>query len=365
MRAALAALPGLRRHRARRVRVAGRSPRPRRDRPGRVGGARGRGPRRSRCTRSCCATPPAQGSRSRRSPAARNRGPRGCAATGGPRRAGWEQLGDPYERALELAESGEPAPTLEALRMLDDLGADAAVRQVRQRLRELGVTAHPAPPDGRHPRPPGRAHPAPGRRPGPARRRPDQRRDRRPARAVRADGGHARRRHPRPARRAHPPGGGGGGADADHRRSSVAPTDAGGRRSAVHCAHDRHRSRSDLDGARRRPVHRPLRQHPARGAGRAHRSGPRGADPAAERPVRVAGHGLGRGTAGADPPARRERGRPARRPVRRRSPPGRRPGPVPADAQQEPARTTGGCAGSSPRRSRGAGSTHWPRGSRS
>jgi DNA-binding CsgD family transcriptional regulator len=56
---------------------------------------------------------------------------------------GWERLGDPYERALELAASGEPEPTLEALRILDDLGADAAVRRVRQRLRELGVTRIP------------------------------------------------------------------------------------------------------------------------------------------------------------------------------------------------------------------------------
>jgi DNA-binding NarL/FixJ family response regulator len=68
---------------------------------------------------------------------------------------GWERLGDPYEQALELAASGEPEPTLEALRILDDLGADAAVRQVRQRLRELGVTRIP-----RRPTAGTRAHPA-------------------------------------------------------------------------------------------------------------------------------------------------------------------------------------------------------------
>ena len=68
---------------------------------------------------------------------------------------GWEQIGDPYEQALELAESGEPSATLEALRTLDDLGADAAVRQVRQRLRELGVTRIPRRPTART-----RAHPA-------------------------------------------------------------------------------------------------------------------------------------------------------------------------------------------------------------
>ncbi|MDT7581794.1 MAG: hypothetical protein QOK35_3058, partial [Pseudonocardiales bacterium] len=68
---------------------------------------------------------------------------------------GWERLGDPYEQALELAASGEPEPTLAALRTLDDLGADAAVRQVRRRLRELGVTRIP-----RRPTAGTRAHPA-------------------------------------------------------------------------------------------------------------------------------------------------------------------------------------------------------------
>jgi DNA-binding CsgD family transcriptional regulator/tetratricopeptide (TPR) repeat protein len=56
---------------------------------------------------------------------------------------GWERVGDPYERALELAASGEPEPTVEALRILDDLGADAAARHVRRRLRDLGVTRLP------------------------------------------------------------------------------------------------------------------------------------------------------------------------------------------------------------------------------
>jgi DNA-binding CsgD family transcriptional regulator len=68
---------------------------------------------------------------------------------------GWEEIGDPYERALELATSGEPAPTLEALRALEDLGAHAAVRHVRQRLRELGITRIP-----RRPTAGTRAHPA-------------------------------------------------------------------------------------------------------------------------------------------------------------------------------------------------------------
>jgi DNA-binding CsgD family transcriptional regulator len=55
----------------------------------------------------------------------------------------WQEIGDPYERALELADSGEVEPTMEALRALADLGADAAVRMVRRRLRALGVTRLP------------------------------------------------------------------------------------------------------------------------------------------------------------------------------------------------------------------------------
>lgn len=55
----------------------------------------------------------------------------------------WEAIGDPFEQALELADSGEIAPTLEALRMLDSLGADAVAFKVRGRLRALGVRAVP------------------------------------------------------------------------------------------------------------------------------------------------------------------------------------------------------------------------------
>ena len=57
--------------------------------------------------------------------------------------AGWAEIGDPYERALELAGSGEVEPTLTALRALEDLGADAAAALVRQRLTALGVTRVP------------------------------------------------------------------------------------------------------------------------------------------------------------------------------------------------------------------------------
>jgi DNA-binding CsgD family transcriptional regulator/tetratricopeptide (TPR) repeat protein len=55
----------------------------------------------------------------------------------------WEEIGDPYERALELAESGEPGPTLEAFAVLDRLGAHPAAALVRQRLRALGINRLP------------------------------------------------------------------------------------------------------------------------------------------------------------------------------------------------------------------------------
>ena len=52
---------------------------------------------------------------------------------------GWEAAGDPYEQALELAESGEPEPTLAGLRLLDALGATAPAALVRRRLRAMGA----------------------------------------------------------------------------------------------------------------------------------------------------------------------------------------------------------------------------------
>ena len=57
--------------------------------------------------------------------------------------AAWERAGDPYEQALELAESGEVEPTLRALQILDDLGATPAATLVRRRLRDLGVQRIP------------------------------------------------------------------------------------------------------------------------------------------------------------------------------------------------------------------------------
>jgi DNA-binding CsgD family transcriptional regulator/tetratricopeptide (TPR) repeat protein len=69
--------------------------------------------------------------------------------------AAWECLGDPYERALELAESGEVGPTLEALAVFDRLGARPAAAWTRRRLRALGLTTVP-----RGPQPTTRANPA-------------------------------------------------------------------------------------------------------------------------------------------------------------------------------------------------------------
>ncbi|MHC1558779.1 ATP-binding protein [Actinomycetospora sp. C-140] len=53
--------------------------------------------------------------------------------------AAWERVGAPYERALELAESGEAEPLLRALDVLHDLGATPAAALVRRRLAERGV----------------------------------------------------------------------------------------------------------------------------------------------------------------------------------------------------------------------------------
>jgi DNA-binding CsgD family transcriptional regulator len=55
----------------------------------------------------------------------------------------WKQIGDPYERALELAESGEAVSMLESLDVLDRLGATAAAHLVRHRLRSVGVSRIP------------------------------------------------------------------------------------------------------------------------------------------------------------------------------------------------------------------------------
>ena len=57
--------------------------------------------------------------------------------------AEWARIGSPYHRALELVDSGEADPTLEALQVFDSLGSPGAVQIARRRLRELGVTQLP------------------------------------------------------------------------------------------------------------------------------------------------------------------------------------------------------------------------------
>ena len=62
---------------------------------------------------------------------------------------------DPYEQAAEQAVSGAAEPAVDALRVLAELGATAAVAVVRRRLKAIGVRAVP-----RGPQPSTRAHPA-------------------------------------------------------------------------------------------------------------------------------------------------------------------------------------------------------------
>jgi DNA-binding CsgD family transcriptional regulator len=67
----------------------------------------------------------------------------------------WQERGLPYERALALAQAQESEPVLEALAVVDGLGATATARVLRRRLREQGVTTIP-----RGPRTATRANPA-------------------------------------------------------------------------------------------------------------------------------------------------------------------------------------------------------------
>jgi DNA-binding CsgD family transcriptional regulator len=69
--------------------------------------------------------------------------------------AAWAALGAPYERALALVAADEPDALLEALTVLDELGAVPLAARVRARLRELGARSIP-----RGPRPSTRANPA-------------------------------------------------------------------------------------------------------------------------------------------------------------------------------------------------------------
>ncbi len=67
----------------------------------------------------------------------------------------WQEAGAPYERALALSFSSEHTDLLEALSILDGLGAAPLARMVRDRLRDLGVTRVP-----RGPAPATRENPA-------------------------------------------------------------------------------------------------------------------------------------------------------------------------------------------------------------
>ncbi|MDD7942313.1 AAA family ATPase [Actinomycetospora lutea] len=58
----------------------------------------------------------------------------------------WAALGSPYEQALALVDTGEPAEAFAALELLDRLGADAVAAKVRRDLRGRGVTGVPARP---------------------------------------------------------------------------------------------------------------------------------------------------------------------------------------------------------------------------
>jgi DNA-binding CsgD family transcriptional regulator/tetratricopeptide (TPR) repeat protein len=55
----------------------------------------------------------------------------------------WDERGYRYDAALSLVDSGEESALLEALEILRDLGAEATVRLVVQRLREMGVRSIP------------------------------------------------------------------------------------------------------------------------------------------------------------------------------------------------------------------------------
>jgi DNA-binding CsgD family transcriptional regulator len=67
----------------------------------------------------------------------------------------WRADQRPYELAIELASSGEIAPTLEGLALFDHLGAVPAAKLTRRRLRDLGARSIP-----RGPQTTTREHPA-------------------------------------------------------------------------------------------------------------------------------------------------------------------------------------------------------------
>lgn len=60
-----------------------------------------------------------------------------------PRHQTLPRQADPYERALRAAETGSAETAIEALRVLDELGAAPAANRLRRRLRDLGVQRIP------------------------------------------------------------------------------------------------------------------------------------------------------------------------------------------------------------------------------
>ncbi|WP_029137616.1 ATP-binding protein [Nakamurella lactea] len=66
----------------------------------------------------------------------------------------WALAGNPYEQALELSESPDPAVVFEALELFDRLGATVPATRTRRRLRQAGISGVP-----RGPRPSTRANP--------------------------------------------------------------------------------------------------------------------------------------------------------------------------------------------------------------
>ena len=113
-------------------------------------------------------------------------------------------VGWSYDRALMLSLLDDEEALLEALEIARGLGAEPLARRVASRMRELGAP-HPARAARRDPGEPGRADAASARGAGAARGRLDERRDRRPARRLAANGRAPRRRGDDQARRVDAP----------------------------------------------------------------------------------------------------------------------------------------------------------------
>ena len=101
----------------------------------------------------------------------------------------FHRLSMPYDGALALVDSGDPALSARALDILDRLGADAVAAKVRRELRSQGMSGGTGAQTLRDAGQSGGTDGAPGRGAAPARRRADQRRTRGAAIPVRQDGG--------------------------------------------------------------------------------------------------------------------------------------------------------------------------------